>query len=61
MKFKIEIECNNAAFGDLPGFEVARLLRGVADEVDERDILPGETGPLRDYNGNRVGFYRAAG
>lgn len=66
MRFKLEIECDNAAF-DLPADdvvgdeccnEVARILRHVASE------LTSETGGgppdaytviLRDINGNKVG------
>jgi hypothetical protein len=53
--FIIVIKCDNAAFDEVPGIEVARILRELADLVDHDD-LPGPIGiPLRDVNGNRVG------
>lgn len=61
MKLTITIQCDNDAFssekgGDSePGTEVARILRELADNYQERDLLPGETANLRDINGNTVG------
>jgi hypothetical protein len=58
MRYEVHIGMSNAAFeDDDPGFEVARLLRELADEVEGRS-LAGLQQPvrLRDYNGNRVGF-----
>ena len=52
MKLKIEIECDNAAFGDAPEWEVARILRELADRVIDEDCL---AHPIFDANGNRVG------
>lgn len=54
MKFTVEIECDNAAFEDDSGAEVARILRNLAAELENN---PGVLGrfPLRDTNGNRVG------
>lgn len=54
MQFKLEITCDNAAFGENEqdrGEEVARILREVARQVDEGYLK----GILYDYNGNRVG------
>lgn len=51
--FRLEIECDNAAFEERE-HEVARILQYVAKRV--RD---GETGAVvRDLNGNTVGEYR---
>lgn len=55
MKLKLEIKMDNAAFEENAGSEVARILRQIADEVDCRDLLPGEEIRLRDINGNTVG------
>lgn len=52
MKFKLEIECDNAAFGDEPAFEVARILRELAEQMERNGSM---AHPLWDYNGNRVG------
>lgn len=58
MKIKIEITCDNAAFDDQPGLEVARLLRKLADGIeqypDADDFLDVST-RLLDINGNHVG------
>jgi len=51
--YTLSIKTDNAAFEDDPGYEIARILRQVADRVEcgeEGDII------LRDVNGNRVGM-----
>ena len=54
MKFTVEIECDNAAFADdCHSYEVARILRELADDLDA-GLFDGKrksTG-LRDANGN---------
>lgn len=59
---KIHIRTTNVAFGDDPfskGEELARILREVAKRC-ERDGQPkrGETWPVMDVNGNKVGTVR---
>ena len=55
MKVHVEIDCDNAAFGEgYHGQEVARILREVADRQDAVDIEFYE-GKVRDINGNTVG------
>jgi hypothetical protein len=52
---RITIDTGNAAFSDgNKGAEVARILRELADRLDDSgaEVLPVT---LRDYNGNRVG------
>ena len=51
--FKLEFDTINAAFGDAPDTEVARLLREVAGKVEARHT----EGVLRDVNGNRIGSW----
>lgn len=54
MKFTIEIDCSNAAFGedsDQRGEEVARILRALASQVADGYLMV----YLRDANGNTVG------
>jgi hypothetical protein len=58
MKFELKIECDNDAFGDWPGIEVARILRDVANRVD--GDAEGTHGGVRDANGNTVGEWRFA-
>lgn len=55
--FELHIDTDNAAF-DYPGPEVARILRELADLLD--DGVTGH-GPLRDVNGNRVGSWEYKG
>lgn len=56
-KLEIELVMDNAAFGDdgerCEGAEVARILRGYADAVENDSQLSAVI--LRDVNGNMVG------
>jgi hypothetical protein len=55
----LEIECDNAAFGDNYAelcFEAARILREAAKTVADDVIEPGGRRKLFDVNGNSVGF-----
>ena len=55
-KVVIEIETDNAAFGDEPGVEVARILRDLATRIAEEHVADLPHGlRLRDLNGNTVG------
>ena len=51
-RFQLEINTDNAAFGDSPEFELSRILSELSDEVaeDQRDEYI-----IRDENGNTVG------
>lgn len=52
--FKIEIDTGNAAFEDEgKGYEIARILRDIADKVENG----AESGIARDINGNKVGTF----
>ena len=53
---KIRIKTDNQAF-DQEGQEVARILRGLADKLEHLDKLQESQLPLRDLNGNTVGYY----
>lgn len=56
MKAVIEINMDNAAFEEVPGVELARILRELAGRLDESgEVEPGYRN-LRDINGNGVGF-----
>lgn len=59
--FRLSIETVNAAFdeGRAP-YEVARILRDLADRIESRACLPVFV-PLYDVNGNRVGEAKAGG
>ena len=60
MKFILEIDMDNAAFGELPFFELARILNETAQQVEGYDHVAIDWGgtfskTVRDYNGNNVG------
>ena len=61
MKFKLEIECNNEAFGDEMSktlWELGRMLYALSKRLRETAEGEGEgEGKLRDSNGNTVGKY----
>lgn len=61
MKFTIEIEADNDAFGDTDEtrrYELARILGGLCDKLVHGDDIDGS---LRDYNGNTVGHWLLKG
>ena len=55
MKATIQIQMDNAAFTDAPASELARILRELAERIenDGQDECP-----LRDFNGNKVGQFK---
>ena len=56
MIFHINIACDNAAFDDGEcNHELARILRDVADQIEEGII--GKARDIRDINGNTVGQF----
>lgn len=55
MQLTIKIKMDNAAFGEAPGCEVARILRKWADEMEDITDFCADQAALRDYNGNVCG------
>ena len=56
MKFKLTITMDNAAFEDANnGYEVARILRELANRIEGMELTRGDSLSLRDSNGNTVG------
>lgn len=54
MKFVTKVVCDNAAFENNVGVELARILREMADAVENG----AQSGSIRDINGNYVAnFY----
>lgn len=47
------MKLDNAAFDDEPGYEVCRILRDLADKIEQRGLQ--DEMILWDINGNRVG------
>lgn len=52
--FKLQIGTDNAAFGESPELELARILRHVATALERGRPDPGM---IRDHNGNTVGHW----
>lgn len=52
---RIEVGVTNAAFEDGRDIEVARILRQLADRLEEGGVLGRTRVMLRDFNGNTVG------
>ncbi len=56
MDVTITIKTDNAAFEDDPTHEVARILRKLADQMEESGLFQsGLSRKLVDFNGNVVG------
>jgi hypothetical protein len=53
--FKVSLRLGNAAFDNHISFETARILREIADKLDDRGA---HDGICVDINGNTVGSYR---
>ena len=54
---KLKLETDNQAFNQ-EGQEVASILRGLADRLENLDKLQECQQPLRDLNGALVGYYK---
>lgn len=54
MKFRLSIDCGNAAFEDHAPGEVARILRELAARMEHHASLP-DVLHMFDVNGNHVG------
>lgn len=51
--FTMQIECDNSAFEESEGAEVARILHSIGEQLRDGDKI----GILYDMNGNRVGRF----
>jgi len=61
VKLRVEINLDNDAFIQHPGYEVYRVLDQVSNNVHDADTLDiGDGASLFDSNGNTVGFWRVA-
>lgn len=54
MKFKIEFDCDNAAFGEYAVDEISRILAMVKYRIETKNNIVDEF-PIYDINGNKVG------
>ena len=55
MNYTIRINANNSAFEEPSQTEVARILRSIADKIEEHPPVVGFDQPIFDINGNKVG------
>lgn len=53
--FTLTINCDNAAFDPAPDYEIARILRSMADRLEGLDLDADTTINLYDINGNKCG------
>ena len=53
--FKLTLHLGNAAFENRIGYETARILRELANKIEETNAHDG--GQCADINGNTVGSY----
>ena len=56
MKFRLDVECDNAAFGDTDeerNAELSRILHKLAERIGQMAIVV--SGKVHDVNGNKVG------
>ena len=62
MTATFEIACDNAAFDDCSGAEIARILRDLAERIEGMGFSSASAFDrnlaLRDANGNKVGNFR---
>jgi len=56
MKLTVTIETDNDAFQPDPAPELADILTSFAQRIDKNGINRSDRFPLRDVNGNTVGF-----
>ena len=62
MKLTLSIKMDNAAFVNHEACETVRILRQLADKMDEGiHIDDGDEFPLRDANGKTVGLAKISG
>lgn len=64
MKFHLTIAADNAAFDAEamgPGAELGRILANLGAALSARGAQPGDTGLVRDINGNTVGNWHVTG
>lgn len=52
-EFSADFQSGNAAFGENPAEEMARILRDIAERIEQGQ----ENGKARDINGNSIGSW----
>lgn len=57
MKFNLYFSMDNAVFYDNSSHEVVRILREIADKIENNYDVPRTYQTIRDINGNDIGRY----
>jgi len=57
MVFKLWFDTENVAFEDAKEVEVVRILREIANKIEQSGDVPGFYQTIRDINGNDIGRY----
>ena len=57
MVFKLWFDTENVAFEDAKEVEVVRILREIANKIEQSGSVPGFYQTIRDINGNDIGRY----
>jgi hypothetical protein len=61
MRFQLSISMDNDAFREDTGPETARIMRALAERVEHSTLTAGDSGTVRDTNGNTVGQWSVSG
>lgn len=59
-ELKLKINCDNDAFHDAPEVEIARVLRKIAQDIEDLEAT-GMYQNIKDINGNIIGTFRLTG
>lgn len=54
----IYFEMDNSAFEDCEGWEAARILRKLAEKIEDWQTIEIGKEPIRDSNGNTIGLFQ---
>jgi hypothetical protein len=57
MTARIEINMDSAAFDEINGQELSRILRDLAREIEHVELTAGHYKRVGDINGNKVGQF----
>ena len=60
MKFECEINMDNDAFAQDPHYELSKIIKKIAKEVDEF-VCSERTKTVWDISGNRIGTWKIVG
>jgi len=60
MRFKCDINMDNDAFAHDPHYELSKLIKTIANDVDDF-VCVERTKTIRDSNGNKIGTWKIIG